>query len=116
MYNFMKRQRKFFMVMPFVLMIVLFSIIYQVYTTMKQTTLLELQSDFSWHSKKIKILIEQRILAYEHVLHSTKGLFIASDFVDRTEFKSYVKTLIFDKMFPGIQGVGYSMIVPAKKK
>ena len=112
----MKRQRKLIKVMPFVLMIVLFSITYQVYTTMKQTALLELQSDFSWHSKKYKILIEQRMLAYEHVLRGTKGLFIASDFIDRTEFKSYVKTLMLDKMFPGIQGVGYSMIVPADQK
>ncbi|MFA6192168.1 MAG: CHASE domain-containing protein [Sulfurimonas sp.] len=116
MTNLIKRKRKFFKAMPFVLMIVLFIITYQLFATMKETAYLELQTDFSLHSQKIKTLIEQRMLAYEHVLYGTKGLFIASDFIDREEFKLYVKTLMLDKIFPGIQGVGYSMIIPADKK
>ncbi|MCX6076185.1 MAG: CHASE domain-containing protein [Campylobacterales bacterium] len=36
--------------------------------------------------------------------------------MDREEFKLYVKTLMLDKIFPGIQGVGYSIIIPADKK
>ncbi len=116
MTNLIKRKRKLFKVMPFILMIVLFTITYQLFATMKKTAHLELQTNFSLHSQKFKSLVEQRMLAYKHVLYGTKGLFIASDFIDRTEFKSYVKSLMLDKMFSGIQGVGYSMIVPADKK
>ncbi|MDO8453706.1 MAG: CHASE domain-containing protein [Sulfurimonas sp.] len=107
---------KIIKVIPFILMIVLFTISYQFYKTMKNTAMLEVQTQFLLHSQEFKTLVEQRMTAYEHVLHGTKGLFIASDSVDRTAFKSYIKNLMLDKVFPGIQGIGYSIIVPADKK
>ncbi|MFA6195403.1 MAG: CHASE domain-containing protein [Sulfurimonas sp.] len=116
MTDIIKRKSKLFKLMPPILMVVLFALSYQFYITMKENAVLELKSAFSLHSQKFKMLIEQRMTAYEHVLHGTKGLFIASGSVDRNEFKAYVNTLMLDKVFPGIQGIGYSMIVPADKK
>ena len=56
------------------------------------------------------------MLAYEYVLQGTKGLFLASEDVSREDFNKYINSLSLDIMFPGIQGVGYSVIVPKDQK
>jgi signal transduction histidine kinase len=102
--------------MPFVSAIIFFAITYQYYWAMKNSAYAKLQAEFSFKSKEIKRLIEGRILSYEQVLNGAKGLFMASESITREEFKTYVAALKLDLMFPGIQGVGFSVIVPPSKK
>jgi len=102
--------------MPFVLMVIFLTMSYINYMTMKNSAYVKLQTEFSLHAQEIKTLIEERMLAYENVLNGTRGLFMSSSSVDRGEFKTYVESLKLEVMFPGIQGVGYSVIVPADKK
>ena len=107
---------KLFKTILFILIIVLFLTSYQYYTSVKNNIYNEFQANFTLHSSEFKTLIEQRMLAYEQVLHGTRGLFSASNFVNRKDFKAYVDSLMLDKIFPGIQGVGYSVIVPKNSK
>lgn len=102
--------------MPFVSAIIFFAITYQYYWAMKNSAYAKLQAEFSFKSKEIKRLIEGRILSYEQVLNGAKGLFMASESITREEFKTYVAALKLDLMFPGIQGVGFSVIVPPSKR
>lgn len=102
--------------MPFVSAIIFFAITYQYYWAMKNSAYAKLQAEFSFKSKEIKRLIEGRILSYEQVLSGAKGLFMASESITREEFKTYVAALKLDLMFPGIQGVGFSVIVPPSKR
>jgi len=111
-----KIRNKFFKIMPFVLMVIFLTMSYINYMTMKNSAYVKLQTEFSLHAQEIKTLIEERMLAYENVLNGTRGLFMSSSSVDRGEFKTYVESLKLEVMFPGIQGVGYSVIVPADKK
>lgn len=60
--------------------------------------------------------IVQRMQAYEQVLLGVQGLYKASTSVERHEFKTYVDGLRLTKNYPGIQGVGFSLIVPAAAK
>lgn len=60
--------------------------------------------------------IEDRLHAYEQVLYGASGLFKSSDFVTREEWRSYVEALQLPRWLPGIQGVGYSLMVPRNKK
>ena len=60
--------------------------------------------------------IEQRIQAYEQVLRAARGLFQSSGDVTRAEFKSFVASLELGAKFPGIQGVGFSRIVPGDQR
>ena len=61
--------------------------------------------------------IEQRMGGYQQVLRGGIGLFKASDHVNRQEFHDYVTNLEVDKYWPGIQGVGYAvMLEPAEKE
>jgi PAS domain S-box-containing protein len=55
--------------------------------------------------------IENRMLAYQHVLQGAQGLFAASDKVTRGEWRAYVENLNIDDYYPGIQGIGYSEII-----
>ena len=75
-----------------------------------------LQDDFDFRVRTDTEHIEQRLLAYEYVLRGAKGLFSASSKVNRKNFKAYVDNLKLDENYLGIQGIGFSVIVPATQK
>lgn len=53
--------------------------------------------------------IEARMLAYEQVLHGTKGLLVSSGQVTRQEFATYFQALNIDEHYPGMLGLGLSV-------
>jgi signal transduction histidine kinase/CHASE1-domain containing sensor protein/CheY-like chemotaxis protein len=61
-------------------------------------------------------ILTNRLGNYLQVLHGARGLFSASEKVGRKEFKTYIAYLDLANHYPGIQGVGYSLIVPAAQK
>jgi len=67
---------------------------------------------FDFRTRDALSRIEQRLLAYEQVLRGVSGLLKADKDLNRSEFAKYVTTLRLDEDFPGIQGVGYSVVVP----
>lgn len=75
-----------------------------------------LNTAFDFRVRESNIRIEQRLAIYEQILRATVGLFASADTVTRTEFRAFVSSLSLQEMFPGIQGVGLSLIVlPAEK-
>ncbi len=56
--------------------------------------------------------ITARMLAYEEVLFGTRGLIVSAPAVDRAGFRRYVASLRLERIYPGIQGVGYAVVVP----
>ena len=61
--------------------------------------------------------IEQRMQGYQQILRGSIGLFKASIDVSRQEFHDYVTNLEVEKRWPGIQGIGYAvMLTPDEKK
>lgn len=92
-----------------------------------------LASWFAWHSATVTVTqakqdyfdfrvreavtrIMQRMQAYQQVLLGVQGLYEASANVERQEFKSYVDALDLADNYPGIQGVGFSLIIPARHR
>lgn len=71
---------------------------------------------FDFRVREAISLIKNRMKAYEQVLIGASGLFISTDSVQRNEFKEYVDKLNLSESYPGIQGVGFSIIVPSYKK
>ena len=67
--------------------------------------------DFSLQAEQIRNAIENRIETYEEVLRGAKGLFAASKEVERSAWHAYVDSLGLDKHYPGILGVGYSVLI-----
>ncbi len=71
---------------------------------------------FDFRVREAINLIKNRMKAYEQVLLGASGLYISSESVKRNEFRQYVEALNLPKSYPGIQGVGFSLIVPSFKK
>lgn len=75
-----------------------------------------LLANFDFRVRETKDRIEQRMAAYEQVLRGVKGLFASSATVERDEFRTYVGELDLAQHFPGIQGVGFALIVTNVQK
>jgi len=60
---------------------------------------------------QIQSAIQDRMLAYEHVLRGGAGMFAASGMVSRQAWHDYVESLHLDEYYPGIQGMGFSKLV-----
>jgi diguanylate cyclase (GGDEF)-like protein/PAS domain S-box-containing protein len=50
------------------------------------------------------------------MLRGAAGLFNATQSVSRDEFRDYVESLRLDEAFPGIQSVGFTLLIPAKDR
>lgn len=100
-------------------MLVLFAgffVTYQIWFVAKQDVLRIQQEKFDFRVNEIVVSIQTRLKSYEQVLFGVSGLFAASDSVERSEFATYVDKLQLGQNFPGIQGVGYSLLIPAADK
>lgn len=51
--------------------------------------------------------LHERFVLYEESLRGALGLYYASNFVDRDEWRAYVEALVIDVTLPGINGMGY---------
>jgi PAS domain S-box-containing protein len=76
----------------------------------------ELQARFEFNVREVAVRIEQRMTAYEQILRSAEGFMSHARSVKRNEFRDFVDKLRLNEKYPGIQGVSYTMIVPAKHK
>jgi PAS domain S-box-containing protein len=75
----------------------------------------ELRSYFEFRARDVNDRIKHRIVEYQTILRSTRGLFNASTNVNRAEFRDFINSLSLEKNYPGIQGVGFSLIVPSEQ-
>lgn len=61
--------------------------------------------------------IHERLLIYEDALHGGQAFFMARrGAVTREEWRRYVEGLQLDRRYPGIQGIGFSLRIPASEK
>jgi CHASE1-domain containing sensor protein len=102
--------------LPWLALAVSLAVTYQLWKTAQRNARQELQTSFEFHVHEANSRIEQRMETYEQVLQGAKGLFAASISVERDEFHAYISTLRLEQDYPGIQGVGFSLIVPAARK
>lgn len=72
--------------------------------------------EFSSQTREVVLRVEQRLAVYEQMLHGVEGLFYSSVNVSREEFHKYVTRLHLYQHFPGIQSVGFSLIIPPHEK
>jgi len=80
------------------------------------TSRLARQEYFDFRVREATTRIMQRMQAYQHVLLGVQGLYKASVSVERSEFRTYVESFDLAGNYPGIQGVGFSLIVPAAER
>ncbi|MBF0612376.1 MAG: response regulator [Magnetococcales bacterium] len=71
---------------------------------------------FHFQTEEIASAIQRRMVEYQALLYGCLGVFQASDHVSRQEFATYIQNLRLSQYFPGIQGIGYSKVVPPQEK
>jgi diguanylate cyclase (GGDEF)-like protein/PAS domain S-box-containing protein len=89
---------------------------YQLWKNAQNETEVALQTEFNFRALDASGRLEQRMMVYEHLLNGVQGLFGASQQVSRKEFHAYVTALNIEKNYPGIQSLGYTLLVPRTKK
>ena len=74
------------------------------------------RAEFSFLEEKAAQQIRERMLDYEDVLHSLRGLFAASSYVEREEFRDYCTGLNLERRYPLLQTVGFIQHVRQEEK
>ena len=73
------------------------------------------QKEFALICNDIKTKISERLHAHALLLRSGAAFFAASDSVERLEWKAFVSHEQIKKNLNGIQGFGFSMIIPKRE-
>lgn len=76
-----------------------------------KTNLEKKQIKFNSLTRNIIHQINNRMDVYREILYSGLGFFEASDNVSREEWHTFINKLQIKKYFPGIQGIGYSVVL-----
>ncbi len=71
------------------------------------------QEHFDFDARRVETKISERLATYDEILRGAAGLFAASEEVTREDFHRYVDALQLGRAFEEIQGIGYSVRVPA---
>ncbi len=81
------------------------------YRNIKETS----EKEFSLVCNEIKTKIDTRLHAHAQLLRSGAAFVASSDSVTRKEWKEFIEKGKINKNLPGIQGVGYTMIIPGNQ-
>ena len=73
------------------------------------------KKQFELVCSEVKIKIDDRLHSHAMLLRSGSSLFASVDTVTRKTWKDFNKTMKIDKNLPGIQGVGFALIIPKEK-
>jgi signal transduction histidine kinase len=68
--------------------------------------------DFKFICNDLKIKLDARLKAHAQLLRSSAAFFATSDTVTREQWRKFNESEKISKNLPGIQGVGYSLIIP----
>jgi PAS domain S-box-containing protein len=75
----------------------------------------DITATFIADTSRISTIINERMLAYSQVLRIGAAFFAGSASVERDEWHRFVEKLDLDQNFKGIQGVGFSLVIPKQK-
>jgi CHASE1-domain containing sensor protein len=70
------------------------------------------EHDFSLHVKEYQRLLSRRLDDHARILQSGAALFQASDSVTRADWHAFAHYLQLEKQLPGIQGMGFALLIP----
>jgi hypothetical protein len=98
-------------VLPIVVLALALAVSYAVWQRERREIERVLKEDFDRRVNDAVSVFRERVQGYEQVLRAVSGLFASSRQVERIDFHTFVRNLKME-IHPGLQGVGYSMLVP----
>ena len=73
-------------------------------------------AQFELLADELSKTLEERMTDHERILLAGAGLFDASHDVTREDWKAFIQRLQLSDRYPGIQGVGFTQIIPASQR
>jgi len=70
------------------------------------------QREFDFTGNETRLEIEARLKASAQMLRSGAALFDATDTVSRADWHTFTRRLQLDQNLPGIQGLGFALLIP----
>lgn len=108
--------RQFLLVLPWLVLVFGLAVTHGLWRSAYQDADRTLGAEFEFWADKVVYAIEYRLNGNVQVLRGVAGLFDASDQVTRQDFRAYVTALRLDENYPGILGVGFSLVVPPDQR
>lgn len=93
-------------------LILSFGLIYGVWFFSERFFFNQAQMRFEHHVNEDLYSLNNRLQQYENILQSGVGFFQASDDVSRDEWYRYVSAIDLKENYPGMQGMGYAIVLP----
>ncbi len=97
--------------LPWVVLAVSLAFTYRLWQRERAQMFQELHAEFVGNLRETVSNVQQRMITYEQMLRGVQGLFSASGTMDRDRFYSYISMLNLEQNFPGVQGMGFALIV-----
>ena len=101
---------------PMVVLAVCLSLTFLVWNTARDNAAKEMQTLFETEVKEVHGRIDEHLNDYRDILRGAAGLFAANAEVKHGDFAAYVANLQLEQSYPGIQGVGFARLIPAREK
>jgi signal transduction histidine kinase len=102
--------RKAFAILFFALLLTFSAVLYT-----KHRIEIQSKKEFALVCNEIKVKIDTRLHAHALLLRSSSSFYSASDSISRLKWKQFIEKSQLNKNLPGIQGVGFSLIIPKNK-
>ncbi len=96
-------------IIVFLMTVVLLAVIWQELNSSYQKNL---SVSFENQATKVTTKIKERMAAYGQILRGGAGFFAGSETVNRKNWQQFVEKLNLNENFRGIQGVGFSQLIP----
>lgn len=97
------------------LLIIFLSISYFAWSITQNYYNLRSENFFKSHVYKVTENIEKRMLVYENALRSGVAFYQSSQNITREEWKEFVENLQIKKFYPGIQGLGITLMLKGEE-
>ncbi len=97
--------------LPFLVLAVSLGVSYWLWANAQQNVERDRQTAFDFRVREVSVSIEQGMKSQEQILRGIGGWFGHGDKLDRDGFRHYVAQLRLKENFPGIQGIGFSLLV-----
>lgn len=91
------------------------AVLFFIWQELNRTYLKNLNVSFINQTERVTTKIRERMGAYGQILRSGAGFFAGSHTVERDEWRSFVEKLNLDQHYRGIQGVGFSLLIPKER-
>lgn len=102
---------RFLRFLPWLILLVSLGITFCLQRFSNQQNHLNVEERFHFRANEMAENIQNRLHNYKQVLQGTKGLFISSKEVEREEFRKFVNQLNLHSSYPGIQGLGFTILI-----